>query len=368
MLVKSLQIYQFRNVSEINLSFSPELNFIVGRNGQGKTNLLEAIHLIGTGKSFRTKNFQDLIQWGKTEASVNCSISRQISKDDLRVIIKEKGREYWESGKKLSGLNDFIGKLVAVTFSPSDLELIKGGPLLRRSFLDRHIVDLKPHTLAVYLNYSRALRNKNILLKGQGYSLKEVEPWNQILAENGAKIVGLRIDLIEKLYEKINQIHTFFGESDGEISLSLKSDLIKSKQQLDVEELLALLNSDFNKEKIFGHALHGPHRDDLILLLNNRDSRAFASQGQIRSLVLSLKLTVITLLEEVLGESPVILLDDVDSELDLKRSDLFFELLLKQKRQVFITGTNFNEERINISPKSQVFNVQAGQIEKNASF
>lgn len=361
MILKELEIFQFRNLQKVTLSLSEGLNFIIGRNGQGKTNLVEAIHILSTGRSFRTSTLKNTIHWDCTEAAVAATLQQSISDRNLRVILKERSREYHIDGKRVRSLVEFVGTLVSVSFAPDDLRLIRGGPVERRKFIDKHIVDATPSTLRHFTAYQRALKHKNALLKAGEQKRDAFTPWNEILIQEGYKIAQLRKSFLELLQGHVREAHGFFSARDGLIQLNLQSDFLADDNLLDkaaVEDKFAGL---LPKEIAIKRCLLGAQRDDLIVRLNDKESKSFASQGQVRSIVLALKLGVLALLEQTLEDSPVILLDDVDSELDEQRSEEFFDLLLHNKRQVLITGTAFSEKRLNRS-NTKVFTVREGSI------
>lgn len=361
MFINQVEIFQFRNIEKAAIQLSPELNFIVGRNGQGKTNLVEAVHVLSAGKSFRTTSAKQLIGWNYEQASVACSLSEAVSDLELRVILKPRGREYLVNGRPTSSLSDFVGKLTTVSFSPDDLQIVRGGPVERRKFLDKHIVDAHPAALKHFGVYQKALKNKNSLLKSERVTPHEISPWNRILAREGIQIHSLRREFLHNLEEEVNTAHSAFGATDGRIELALeRSGAFAGLEDSTEAEYLHALEANFTRERIIKSSELGIHRDDIRILLGSHDSRQFASQGQVRSVVLSLKLGVISLLERLRADSPVILLDDVDSELDRRRSDAFFDLLLQQRRQVIITGTEFPRDRLNSSSSNRVFSVESG--------
>lgn len=361
MFLNTLDMYQFRNIESQHIHFSPELNFIIGKNGQGKTNLVEAIHILSTGKSFRTTSLKQVIGWDYSEASLACSLMESVSDVDLRIILRSRAREYSINNTRAVSLSEYIGQLITVCFSPGDLEIVRGGPAERRKCIDKHIVDAKPASLKYFTAYQRALKNKNALLKSGNASNNSIAPWNQILAREGMKISLLRQEFLFQLEEAVNEVHAQFGSADGAVSFELNSFGLREDGSAATEsELLEKLNKNIKRDQILKVAELGVHRDDIKILLDGKDSRVFASQGQVRSVVLSLKLGVIALLETARGESPIVLLDDVDSELDKRRSDSFFDLLLRQGRQVIITGTAFDENRLKSSSTNVVYEVDAG--------
>ncbi len=364
MYLERVRLFNFRNLENQTVEPCRGLNFFVGKNGQGKSNLLEAISVLSQGKSFRTSDHKELIKWGENQGSVFATVvSTALTGSslgyELGLVIANGAREAWLNGEKLELFNDFIGKLVTVTFAPGDISLVKGPPQLRRKFLDRHLADYDPSIIKYFFTYQKALKHKAQLLKNGVNDKHQLDTWDQVLAESGCRIEQARISFIEKLAQKSGNVLSKLASVDGNLALNLESDLLKENQLLSAESIFASITKNRGREIATASCLTGPHRDDLAISLEGHDSRAFASQGQSRSIALSLKLAVIDLLESDRGEIPVVLLDDVESELDSDRSKALFEMVLKDNRQVFVTGT----DTANI-PKSGVCETMVFEISK----
>ncbi|MGI6524589.1 MAG: DNA replication/repair protein RecF [Bdellovibrionota bacterium] len=339
MYVEKLKLYNFRNFEDFSATFSNNVNFIIGDNAQGKTNLIEAINVISTTKSFRTSQIKDLITWNKHEMSVFLTLHGNLVDQDLCFSVSKKGRQAYVNGEKCAA-TDFISRLCCVAFSPTDLTLIKGSPEERRKFIDRHIVDIWGYLIKDMLEYNRALKSKNAILKTPHPTPAMISVWNEIMARTAVNIINARRTFLLRLEKNANLVHALFGANDGRLSLRLKTNFGSDDKEVTQEEILKKLNDNISRELALQTSLIGPHRDDVIIKLNEHDAKAFASQGQTRSVVLSLKLGVIALLESERKDPPVLLLDDVDSELDEKRREAFFDFILSSPRQVFITGTD----------------------------
>ena len=338
MYLRSIKTYHFRNLQDSLITFNPGVNVIIGKNGQGKTNLVEAINVLSLSKSFRTSVTSELIKWGETECSLFGSViypSIEESESELGFTVVKKSKSFLLNGNPVKSITDFVGRLICVTFSPADLFLLQGPPSGRRKFVDKHMVDLIPGLIGPLISYQRTLQNKNKLLKDGVETASLLDTWNELLARDGAMIANARMDFIKLLEVRAAKIHARFCPSDGKLGLSLKSNV-----EGDLNTLFNALQKIRSREVAVRSSIVGPHRDDVVVTLGGTDAHAFASQGQTRSIVLSLTLGVIELIEEQRGESPVVLLDDVNSELDTSRSDAFFNLVLTQKRQIFITGTD----------------------------
>jgi DNA replication and repair protein RecF len=249
-----------------------------------------------------------------------------------------------------------------VAFSPTDLSLIKGSPSNRRKFLDRHMVDVQPSFLNTLMAYQRALASKAALLKTPGVDLAQLRPWNELLTDYGGKVVENRRNFLQSLCEKARRFQGEFAGSDGQRELALESECLGADGAVSLDRIAAGFERAASRELAMRSTVYGPHRDDVAISLQGVDCRAFASQGQTRSAVLSLKLGVIDLLEERLGESPIIILDDVDSELDSARSERLFGALIKKERQIIVTGTTTPPSPLSASSELQVLRVEGGSV------
>jgi len=343
MWIKDLKLYNFRNYLSDNFEFTKGVNLVVGKNGQGKTNLIEAVEILSSVKSFRTSKYQNILTIGKEEFSV---FGEFFNKDDSNYslglsYVNKKRRKLFYNNDPISKLDEYLKYFTTVSFTPDDILIIKQAPSLRRSFIDRHLCDCKPELLYYFINYSKALKSKNKLLKDK-QGIDAVIVWNKLIAEYGIKINKEREEFLEKLEKKASLILENFTCNKESLKLKLVSDFYNEHK--DEKSFYDFLNNNFEKEFYRGSSLFGVHRDDIDILINDNLAKSFASQGQSRSLILSLKLAVIELIEEHQGEKPVILLDDVDSEFDSKRSSDFFELIISKifndDFQVIITGTD----------------------------
>lgn len=355
MLIQSLKLFNFRNVTNCELTFHPRLNFFVGLNGQGKTNLVEAITFLSITKSFRGSKSADLIKWGESEAGLICAVEESLGQSKLRVEISKKGRKLFINENPTS-TTEFVGRLVCISFSPNDIDIIKGGPSERRRFLDKHTVDVFPGTLQYILKYNAALERKNAILKQADVTYDLVDPWNQVLAEAGWHIYEARKKVISLFSPLFKEVHGAFAAVDGAAECEYKSRLQRIQ---NAQEYYLGLKDHFQQEIHGKQSSFGPHKDDLLILIGGVESRAFASQGQSKSLALSLRLAAIRLFEEERKETPVVVLDDVDSELDTQRLARLYEFIFDSPRQVFVTTT---EKRAIATSQSEVFFVSGGEI------
>jgi DNA replication and repair protein RecF len=367
MYIKNLRLFQFRNLRDTHYSFHPGVQCIVGKNGQGKTNLVEAISLLSLTRSFRTSSLNELIQWGHSSASVfaDCVIDGQ--ERAFGLSLSDGHRKTFIDGKEADSVTSLIGNILCITFSPTDISLIKGSPQGRRRFIDRHAVDLEPQLVQQHLAYHRALKSKQAALKNGTATARELDVWNEILIPGAMQILKGRLSLLHKLTERLAPLSTrLFGEP-GAISLKVVGSsgaLIRESngEAPHINEVARIFSEARDKELSQQRVLVGPHRDDLGIELFGKDSRAFASQGQSRSIVLAMKLALIELIEVQRGDTPIVLLDDVDSELDSVRREAIFGAIFEKPRQIFITATELRLPQELAAKVSQLLELDGGAL------
>lgn len=360
MFVEKLKLFQFRNIRSGEYSFPEQVSFIVGRNGQGKSNLIEAICFLSSGRSFRTAVARELVSWGADACSVFSTVRRASGITDIGISIESGRRKAFINGDKIPSMTDYIGELVSVTFSPADLALVQGGPVFRRQFIDKHLVDVNPRIFRSLMVYARALQHRNALLKQGERNRHMYASLNQILVEEGMNIMQEK----KKFVESVNvRAHAFYRElsrnADGPLTMSLQSSV---DPESSAENYLSALEKGFDRDLALQSSRIGPHRDDVDIVLGDHGARSFASQGQVRSIVLSMKLAVLDLIEEMRGDSPVLLLDDIESELDRGRMEMLLSILFRRERQVIMTGTELGTRELFEDHGYHVFSIEKGDV------
>lgn len=341
MILESIQAHHFRNLSG-ELSLGPRLNIILGNNGQGKTNWLEAVYLLSRTKSFRTQRLQEGIKFGQETAFVRGQVSRGAGlRRDLQVTIQGNSKTISINGKR-EPLARYLGQLQVFSFTAAELEVVRGVPEARRRFIDRGVASLQPSYVQTIADYSRVIKQKNRILQDaneQGLSLLQVEdlvsPWNQQIVGLACEIHEARTAYIKSINEVLER--GLFEQRDVHIdyvsSLAGKGDL--SEYKLLISQRLQLR---IQAELAASRSLIGPHRDDLEVLLEGREMRVFGSSGQQRSALLLLDLAAISLYNSRHGDYPLFLIDDVDAELDERRIRHLLEYL-ESRTQTFITSS-----------------------------
>jgi DNA replication and repair protein RecF len=362
LFISTLKTYKFRNLADQTIDLGSGPVYISGLNGNGKTNVVEAIYLLSGSRSFRTNSSSELLKWGEKECSIFGTVSTSQGTEELGLVFTPGERKAVSNGKDLESMTDLIGRLRVIAFSPADLSLVKGSPAGRRRFLDRHMVDLNPPFIKVLMSYQRALASKSAVLKQPGCTYAHLKPWNELLAYSCGKIVENRVKFLELLYDKSSSFHKLYAPTDGELKLTLESDFFQDGRVLSEEEILARFENAAPREMAMRSATIGAQRDDVSVTLGGVDARAYASQGQTRSVVLSMKLGVIEMIESATGESPVVILDDVDSELDKTRSERLFSALLNKPRQIVVTGTEGPSPQLIHSPDLRMLTVSQGVV------
>lgn len=367
MQIKELRLQNFRNYEELELTFSPAANIIIGDNAQGKSNILEAVSYLALTFSFRDAHDREMIRWGENNFFIGGKIINNEGEKELTAAYSLEKRKLWTiDGVHKHRLNDIFGNFYTVTFSPEDLALIKRGPEQRRSFLNREMLQLFPDFCILLNKYNKVLKQRNALLKDE-CSAAELEPWTEQLCYFGVEIWIRRYDFIEELKQFFKDAQLVLSEDKEEAALEYDSfftadELKEGNRELLREKFKNYLLQNAERERMKRSTIAGPQRDDLIFLLNGREAKAFASQGQQRSLVLSLKLAQLRLAEHILGETPVLLLDDVLSELDEQRAQRVLQLM-STHAQTFISGTSAFGLEEKLGQEAKWFIVKNGKAE-----
>ena len=359
MHIKRLKLKSFRNYKNAVFEFSPRTNVIYGNNAQGKTNILEAVYLFSQGRSHRTKTDRELISFGEefTRLSLEFSDAKRDYTADMRVT--RTGRKSININHvpilKLSRLMSYLN---VVMFSPEDLDLVKGSPNARRRFIDSSLSQLYPAYLSALIEYNRALAQKNSLLKMLRGSGRDTDPtlsvWNETLAENGVKIMRARIDFTECVGAAAAAIQS---EISGEVLNISYLPSIKLGE-LSKEAVLEYLTVRERREIEMASSQYGVQRDDLEIAVNGREAKLFSSQGQQRTAALAMKIAQAEYIKDIKGEYPVLLLDDIMSELDINRRMYLSERI--REKQVLLTSTD--TDLIEKDTETKLFRIENGRL------
>lgn len=337
----------FRNIDACDIAFLDGVNLLHGKNAQGKTNVIEGIYLFSRGKSFRAKEESELVKFGEQGFRLSIEYRDKEGVKTLEYALFGKDRLRKKNGYKIKKVTEMIGSFKSVLFYPDNLNLVKGGPEERRTFLNVAISQCYPDYMRIYSDYKKALENRNCILKfiSKGFPVDRMEltSWSESMAEYASFVYLMRREYIERLRvhaAKIMDDISGGGESFEIIHECDIEDGLTSREDIR-DAYKAAFSSDLDREIAAGVTLHGPHRDDLKIKLSGNDARYFASQGQQRSIVLSLKLAEGEIIKELFGEYPVFLFDDVLSELDTDRRN--YVLSGAKDRQIIITSCDPDE-------------------------
>jgi DNA replication and repair protein RecF len=360
MYLEQLTVRHFRNLAEASVTWGVGFNIIWGNNAQGKTNLLEAVYLLGHLKSFRGARTAELIRHGTVAARISGQVISNPVQHQLVVTLEERGQTPLLDGKPVQRLSQFLGTLCPVLFTADELILLKGAPVGRRALLDRAVLQTDPGYLDLVQAYGRILRQRNRLLKDNA-TPRELEPWTEALAETGSRIRHERCRYLEIFLPILKGIGREIAASDEELTLDYRY----AAGQADLcAGLREDLQRGLSRERQQGLTLAGPHRDDPEPLIAGRPLKQFGSQGQHRSFLLAFKTAQLIDLEKRLGEPPLLLLDDLASELDAQRQASFFAFLRQRQGQVMITTTHPATLGEAVCPQARFFHVEKGKIKE----
>ncbi len=369
MFLKTLHLRQFRNYQEQQVDFVAPKTILLGNNAQGKSNLLEAVELLATLRTHRIARDRDLIRDGENVSLILGTLQRQTGISDLKLILRRNGRRTVNlNSENLRRQMDFLGVLNAVEFSSLDLELVRGGPDGRRNWLNTLLIQLEPVYAHILQQYYKVLRQRNALLKAYQQSEVKITPkelavWDAQLVSAGTKVIRRRDRALQRLTPIASNWHASISNSTEILQIKYLPNIsVEEKHPEQVQQaFLAKIEQRSVAELHQGTTLVGPHRDEVELMINQTPARQYGSQGQQRTLVLALKLAELQLIEEVVGEPPLLLLDDVLAELDPSRQNQLLDAI-QDRFQTLITTTHlgsFDSQWLN---SSQVLHVKAGEI------
>lgn len=377
MYLEQIKLSYFRNYIEETINFDSNKIIILGENAQGKSNLLEAIQLLSTLKSYRTSKDQDLVYQDRLYAKINAEVKKKYSNYNLGIKIPHKGRKQLDvNQEKKSRQIDFLGIVNTVSFSSIDLDLVRGTPEYRRNWVDNLLIQLEPVYAYILKQYQQILKQRNALLKQlkkqqvdkYDRTLSDVAKiqltiWDEKLVETACRVTRRRNRVLQKLEPLAKFWHQQISNNQEQLGLIYlpnveyhQDDLAKIKMQIAIA-----IEEKRSAELALGTTLVGPHRDDVQFIVDHIPAKNYGSQGQQRTLVLSLKLAELQLIEEIIGEPPLLLLDDVMAELDLKRQQQLLDSI-GNRFQTVITTTHLNYFEEQLLKQSQIFQVKKGKI------
>ena len=357
MYIKNLKLKNYRNYSFLNLDLENGINIIYGDNAQGKTNIIEALYMSSTTKSYKQAKDKEVIKFGEEEAHIKYTYIKNEKENIIDIHLKSnKNKGIAVNGKKINKISDFFGLTNTIVFAPENLYIIKEGPYLRRKFLDYYISQIDKIYISDLSNYNKILNQRNILLKQINFNnnkKNELEIWDKQLVLYGCKIIKKRKEIIKELKNEIFEKHLF---------ISSNTEKLFTEYEYNIDEISFEKELKNNQEKDirFQSTQIGPHRDDIKFIINDVDIRKYGSQGQQRTAALSLKLAELSSIKKIKNDNPVLLLDDVFSELDMIRQKLLVDYI--KDIQVVITVTGLTKELIEKLKPQTLYHIKNAQI------
>jgi len=358
--LEQLSCVHFRNLEKLEIDLTSNTVVVCGKNGQGKTNLLEALYVCATGRSFRNAKPSEMLRFGTTGGRVRALVTRQGVRHSIEAELSEHRRTMRVDDRKLSHMSSLLRLVNVVAFFPDDLRIAKGSPENRRRFLDRAVANYQPKLVDASLAYGQAMRSRNSLLRAnKNPDLMQIAAYDEQLVAHGEVIHRCREEGLAAMSRRAaSQFDTIMPRLEP-LTLLLESGVTESGDDFAASFREALKRS-FSRDRKNGRTTVGPHRADLCMSIGERDARIFASQGQQRAIVLALKLAEVICLRDELGIAPILLLDDVSSELDAERTDMLFGALAKVGSQLLVSTTGAVE--LPLPEETQILEVEAGVV------
>lgn len=359
MIIKSLRLSDFRNYENLDINFSEGINILYGNNAQGKTNVLESMFVAATTKSHRGSKDREMVMLGKEESHIRLGLEKRGVNHRIDMHIKKnsaKGAAI--DGIRIKKSSELYGMVHVISFSPEDLTMIKNGPAERRRFMDMELCQLDRLYISCLSNYNKILLQRNNLLKQIPYKpdlRQTLDIWNEQLATYGWQIINTRKQFIDEIAEIIRDKHRLITDGKESLEIIYKPNCDKDRLK---EELTVCVEKDIEMKT----TSKGPHRDDIVFEINGVNARVYGSQGQQRSVALSLKLAEIELVKRKIKDTPVLLLDDVLSELDRNRQTRLLSEI--GGVQTFITCTGLEEFVETRKDRDSVFHVENGKVKE----
>lgn len=359
MIIETIKIKDFRNYSYEKVALHSGINVFTGKNAQGKTNLLEAVCLCSLGKSPRTPREKEMIKYDKQRADITVELKDGYIYDKVEIVLsRDSNKRVAVGGMPVSRIGELMGVIPTVFFSPDELKIIKNSPADRRRFMDISLCQISRPYFYTLTKFNNALAQRNKILKDKRATEDAIKVWNIQLADYGAKIAKSRKGFCKILGEFAAKKHSFI--TDGKENLSVAYEGMNGNDEKEIyNEYLSSLESSTEYDISMGYTHIGPHKDDIKISSDNIDLRSYGSQGQQRTAALSVKLAEMDIMAQVLGKTPVLLLDDVLSELDADRCTRLLDAV--KNFQSIITCTDLPEFPV----KVKIFEIAAGKVVRN---
>lgn len=359
MILKKVWLEQYRNIQYAEIEPARHLTILYGSNGQGKTNIIESVYLLGNARPFRNIKVADLIQYNSKFAAVRGMVQSSGVENDIFIRLENSTRRVSINGKAIHRSADLHGKLAVVIFSPDDTAMVKLGPETRRRFLDRSLYASDADFLQDYQNYYRTLKQRNALLKNN--QTEGLDVWTEQIATSGIRLMEHRQKYIVQLNTLLQRHYQQIAGEHEKVEICYRPDVTANGESA-CDSLLKLLNEQREHDVRYKTTGRGPHRDDITFMIQGRALKIFGSQGQQRSFVLALKMAELEHLQGAFGEMPVLLLDDIASELDLQRMTNLLSYIRQKEVQVLISTTDITPFLPMIEQDSRILKVEEGRL------
>ncbi|MGL4688320.1 MAG: DNA replication/repair protein RecF [Fusobacteriaceae bacterium] len=358
MKLKKINFINFRNLKDSSIKFNDNFNLFHGKNGQGKTSILESIYFTATGKSFRSNKIQELIKYEKDKCGSYLEYEDKLGEKNISVKFSDRKKEYNFNGKKVNH-EEFYGKINAVIFIPEDIELITGAPSIRRKFFDEEISQSNEEYYKLLKNFTKVLKVRNQYLKEKKTKDEIYEVYEEEFIFLASNIIKRRIEYINRISILLNLNYRKIFDNKKELNIKYVSEINYDKKD-SLEIIKEKVKNEITKQRFseirYGHSLVGPQRDEFKFLLNEKDSKSYSSQGEKKSIIFSLKLSEIDMIYKEKRENPIFIIDDISSYFDNSRKNNILDYLKKRKIQLFISSTN------QLDIESENFEIKNGEI------
>lgn len=367
MKLKSLRLLNFRNYCDLDMHFNPKLNIIVGQNGQGKTNILESIYFMSIGKSFRTNKDKEVVNFNNDKGYISIQFDKAGKTSNMEMLIGKSGKAIKMNGISMQKISELFGVFNCVIFSPEDIRMLKGGPSERRKFMDREISQISPvyyHNLSAY---NKILFQRNNYLKNKNIDDNLIGIYDDQMCEYASYIYSERKKFIRKLLEISRKKHSEIAGKEESFEIEYLNQMNIGSEEYSKDDISSRLKMMLKKSRMEdvkrGNTKYGPHKDDIKVIVNSIDVRTYGSQGQQRTASISLKLSQLELIKRETGEYPVLLLDDVLSELDENRQKSLIDSL--SEIQTFVTTAEDLHIKIFEGYEMSIYRIKNGEMIKN---
>lgn len=367
MILRKIELNNFRNYTKETIEFDNKINIFLGNNAQGKTNILESIYTLAITKSHRILLDSDLIKRGTTFFKIKGEIENKQDKITLEILYRNLKKTAKVNGNEIKKLNEYISILNVIMFCPDDLSIIKGAPNIRRNYLNIQLGQMSKKYILILSEYKKILKMRNEYLKKiekkENKDTKYLDIITDELIKRAIKIYIMRDKFIKDINKDINEIYKNIT-NEGNLKIEYKT--IPTKLNISEnmgEELKTIFKENYEKEILQGKTLYGPHKDEIIFKLNNEDLKMLGSQGQQRAAIISLKISEISIFKEVTGNYPILLLDDIFSELDSVKINNLLDYI-NGEYQTIITTTDLSKIEKRILNKATFFEIEDGKVKK----